>query len=231
MFLRVGTGFAGDPVARNAGAIEGFFVDGPGGRHDVLGREGMDPAGLLRLTAPGTTVVAYRSRPSPLSLEADAFEKYLKEEGLERVIDARAKSGTSRSRGLEIFSRSAKALLRTGGALTGHDRVVGLTLELVPERHPAALPDGKLPVRLLYRGQPLEGTLVVALSQDNRPPQQARTDRHGRVTLRLDAGVWLVKAVHMVPAPAGSGADWESIWASLTFKASRIDAAAPPITR
>jgi hypothetical protein len=43
--------------------------------------------------------------------------------------------------------------------------------------------------------------------------------------------VWLVKAVHMVPAPAGSGADWESIWASLTFKASRIDAAAPPITR
>ena len=31
-------------------------------------------------------------------------------------------------------------------------------------------------------------------------------------------GVWLVKAVHMVPAPAASGADWESLWASLTFE-------------
>ena len=32
------------------------------------------------------------------------------------------------------------------------------------------------------------------------------------------AGVWLVKAVHMAPAPAESGAEWESLWASLTFE-------------
>jgi len=30
--------------------------------------------------------------------------------------------------------------------------------------------------------------------------------------------MWLVKAVHMVPAPAGSDADWRSFWASLTFE-------------
>ncbi len=46
----------------------------------------------------------------------------------------------------------------------------------------------------------------------------ARTDVHGRVRLPLGgAGVWMVKAVHMIPAPPGSGADWESFWASLTF--------------
>ena len=28
----------------------------------------------------------------------------------------------------------------------------------------------------------------------------------------------MVKAVHMVPAPAGSNADWSSFWASLTFE-------------
>jgi hypothetical protein len=232
VFLRVGTGFIGDPVRRSSDAIDAFFVAGPDGRSDVMGREGMDPAGFFRLSANGTTVVAYRSRPSSVSLDAGAFEKYLKEEGLERIIDARAKSGTTASRGVEIFSRSAKALLRAGGDLSGHDRTVGLTLELLPERHPSALPaDGRMPVQLLYRGVPLEGALVSALSQDGRPPRQARTDRHGRVTLPLDTGVWLIKAVHMVPAPAGSGADWESIWASLTFKASRPDRQATPTTK
>jgi hypothetical protein len=32
--------------------------------------------------------------------------------------------------------------------------------------------------------------------------------------------MWMIKAVHMVPAPAGTGADWESVWASLTFESS-----------
>jgi hypothetical protein len=41
----------------------------------------------------------------------------------------------------------------------------------------------------------------------------------GRASLVLDRpGLWLVKVVHMVPAPEGSGAEWESLWASLTFE-------------
>jgi hypothetical protein len=39
------------------------------------------------------------------------------------------------------------------------------------------------------------------------------------VRLRLAApGVWLAKAVHMVPLPPGEDAQWESTWASLTFE-------------
>ena len=46
-----------------------------------------------------------------------------------------------------------------------------------------------------------------------------RTDKAGRVSFTLPrGGVWLVKAAHMVPAPAESGADWESLWASLTLE-------------
>jgi hypothetical protein len=29
--------------------------------------------------------------------------------------------------------------------------------------------------------------------------------------------MWLIKAVHMVPAPTGARAEWASFWASLTF--------------
>jgi hypothetical protein len=75
-------------------------------------------------------------------------------------------------------------------------------------------------VRLLFRDQPLEGALVVALPKDAPEKKvEARTDSSGRVVLELGAGrTWLVKTVHMVEAPAGSGADWESLWASLTFE-------------
>jgi hypothetical protein len=30
--------------------------------------------------------------------------------------------------------------------------------------------------------------------------------------------MWLIKAVHMIPAPSGANADWESFWASVTFE-------------
>jgi uncharacterized GH25 family protein len=56
--------------------------------------------------------------------------------------------------------------------------------------------------------------LVVAINKQ-KPGEKvtARTDRDGRVRLRLTgAGMWMVKAVHMVP-----GADFSSYWASLTF--------------
>jgi hypothetical protein len=47
----------------------------------------------------------------------------------------------------------------------------------------------------------------------------ARSDKEGRVTFRLPrSGMWLVKAVHMIPAPPDTKADWESFWASLTFE-------------
>ena len=76
-----------------------------------------------------------------------------------------------------------------------------------------------LPVRLTYQGQPLAGALVVAINQASPAEKlRARSDKDGRVRFRLPrAGMRLIKAVHMIPAPAEGHADWESFWASLTF--------------
>ena len=89
------------------------------------------------------------------------------------------------------------------------------------EATPASLRPGQdFPVKLLYQGRPMAGTRVVAVNQ--RSPFDrvtGTTDTGGRVRLRLPmSGTWMVKAVHMVPAPAGSNADWSSYWASLTFE-------------
>ena len=83
-----------------------------------------------------------------------------------------------------------------------------------------------MPFRLTYENRPLAGTLVVAINRQNPSDKvSARTDADGRVRFKLPrGGMWLVKAVHMVPAPASAGADWVSFWASLTFETQNADA-------
>jgi uncharacterized GH25 family protein len=228
--LRVGEHFRGDPLPRPAPQRMQRFVladtqGGPVGT--VPGRTGADPAGQLRLQQPGRHVIGFEGQPIAIGLPARVFNAYLKEEGLDAVIEARAARGQADAPGREIYSRHAKSLLQVGRAADSDgmpaDRVLGLTLELVAEAPPAATPPGAAwPVRLLLDGQPLPGVLVMALrhAEPARRIEQ-RSDADGRVRLPLDgAGRWLVKAVHMRPAPAGSGADWQSLWASLTFEAA-----------
>jgi hypothetical protein len=223
--LRIGERFAGESLARNGSLIEKFVVVGPSGERPVLGRDGMDPAGLLRLDTPGIWFVGYRSKSSAVELAPDKFEEYLRAEGLERIIDERAARRESQLPGRERFSRSVKSLLRYGGtqASQGFDRALGMTLEFVLEADPARATDGRVPVRLLHDGRPLPGSLVVAYRKDSGPNPgkeelRARTDKDGRVVVPVTGGVWLLKSVHMQRAAAGSGADWESVWTALTFR-------------
>jgi uncharacterized GH25 family protein len=219
--LRVGEGYRGEPVARDPAKIRRFVVVGPAGERALDGDAGQDPAGKAEIKGPGLFVIGYHSQPSSITLEAPKFEAYLRVEGLERVIALRAERGQSAAPGRELYSRCAKALVASGSADTGQaDRRLDLPLELVPEANPYRSGGGPAAVRLLFRGQPLQGALVVALPKDAPGKKlEARSDASGRVVLELGAGrTWLVKAVHMVEAPAGSGADWESLWASLTFE-------------
>ncbi len=220
----VGQRFRGEPLPRNPALIEKFVLVTDAGESPVAGRPAAEPAGAVRIDRPGLALIAYRSLDSPVSLEAAKFEDYLRDEGLEAVIAARAKRGDSQKPSRELFSRSAKALVAAGGSgsgASGFDRVLGLTLELVPEKNPYGVKaGGELPVRVLYDGKPLAGALVAALPYENPEQKVAqRSDAQGRVTLRLPReGVWLIKAVHMVPVVEDPSFDWRSIWASLTFE-------------
>jgi len=219
--LFIGQLFRGDVFPRDPKYLVRFAVIGQGGESPIPGVPDTDPAGFLVTGRPGLYELVYTSRQASVELDAARFEKYLAEEGLETISALRARRGQSAAPSKELYSRCAKSLIAVGGdAGSGHDRVLGLTLELIPEANPYTLAAGQeLPLRLLYRGQPLAGAKVAAVPKD-RPASQvaARTDAHGRVRLRLaGAGVWLIKAVHMIAAPPGSGADWESFWASLTF--------------
>ncbi len=219
--LRVGQDLLGDPLPRDAALINQFVVEDVTGRKPVVGRHGADPAGFLRVATQGLFVIGYRSNPSVVELTADKFNQYVKEEGLDAVAALRAQRNQTGDSTRERFSRCAKSLMLSGSPNEEQgDRPLGFTLELVAERNPYILrADEDLPIRLTYENRPLAGALVVAMNRRN-PAEKltARTDSAGRVRFRLQRdGLWLIKAVHTIPAATGSNAEWESFWASLTF--------------
>lgn len=216
--LRVGQDFAGDAVPRSVQLIDAFIVRDGAGQRPVRGFENQDPAGYVRIDRPGLAIIGYRGKPQPLELTAEKFDEFLRMEGLEAVRALRAKRGESRKPDRERFHRFAKTLVLAGGGdASGFDRPLGFRYELIPETNPHAR--GPLTIRAVCDGKPLAGALIVAMQQDNPALRRsARSGRNGRVTFDLPRGVWLIKSVQVVAAPAGTNVDWESLWASLTFE-------------
>lgn len=215
--LLVGENMKGDALPRRPqNKIMRFAALDADGERPIAGLAGAQPAGRIGIRARGLVRVIYRGAPGLVTLEAEKFEKYLREEGLDRVVSLRASRGETGKAGRELFSRSARCLIRAGGGAS-QDEPAGLPLEIIAETNPYEPGGDRVVFRVLYEGAPLARTLVVAMNGGRQ--WSARSDAAGRVTLPATAaGLWLVKTVHMVEAAAGSGADWHSLWASLTFE-------------
>jgi len=217
---RVGDGVLGDPVPRDPALLEKLVVDSGTGASPVVGRDGGDPAGLLRIPGDGLHVIGYLGKPTPVEIAADTFNTYLRDEGLDEVIAERARRGSSGMGARELFTRCAKTLVLAGPARADqHDRVLGFPLELVAATSPYILPrHGELTVKLLFHGRPLPGALVTAIRRRNGERIAVRSDAAGNARFTFTgAGAWLIKSVHMTAPPARAHADWVSYWASLTF--------------
>ena len=198
--LLVGQDFLGDPVPRSATLLDTFVVRSAAGEQAVGGFENRDPAGFVRLDGAGTAVIGYRSKASSVELTPEKFAQFLREEGITGVPVA---PRTHRER----FYRFAKTIVQVGEPRT-MPQPFGWRFELVPS-------SGGF--QLLFERKPLAKAMVTAIAADGRR-LTARTDARGHVSFDLSKGIWLVKATHLVHAPADSGVEWESLWASLTFE-------------
>ena len=219
--LRVGQDLLGDPLPLDPSLVNQFVVQDAAGVKPVVRREGGDPAGLLRVASPGLLVIGYRSNPSPIEIAAEKFNQYVKEEGLDAVLAMRASRNETGAAAHELFSRCAKSLVFSGPPAEGPgDRPLGFTLELVAERNP--IPSRRVrSSRALDLREPSARRCARRRHESPQPSRElsARTDKDGRVRFKVrPGGMWLIKAVHMVPAPAGARAEWASFWASLTFE-------------
>lgn len=187
---------------------------------------------------PGTHLVLLQSTSSFIELPADQFTAYLREEGLDYPLKLRQENEETTKPGREVYSRCAKTLVQVGNpalvplaADSACHHAYGLPLELVPEQNPYRLAaDKALTVRVLRGGRSAFGAAVQVWQRhpSGLPTTHytTRANQSGRVLLRLSGpGPYLLATVDMRPAPLSlrERADWQSVWASLTF-------AGPPAT-
>lgn len=198
-------------------------------RDDVvrdLSRAGTSLVLRHRPATRGQYVVAVSLKPRSVRESAAGFRRYLELEG---APDARARyEAEGRLSGPDSVTRRyakyAKAIVNVGaGGATAFGRTAGHPLEFVPDVDPLALRSGDtLRVRLLYRGAPLGGIRVhagtAARGATRAQELSFTTDSTGTFDVPIArGGLWNVRAIHVVPADSGSGADWDTHWASLVF--------------
>lgn len=250
--LFVGDGLPGEARKRDPGKLIRFdwihvsdHSSSPPSSQEVPGKEGDTPAGKVRLVSPGLHVIAFRNRPTTITLEPDKFEAYLREDGMEHVIDLRKKLGESTKPGREAYSRCAKALVAVNGDGSGvHDGRIGLPLEIIPLNNPYrplekrrrsaattqptttdAPSQQPAPTRMTFQlvenGNPAAGALMAAiwLEKGKSIRRTARTDPDGKASFELlQPGMYVINAVRMTRAKGRDDVDWESTWSSLTFE-------------
>jgi uncharacterized GH25 family protein len=229
--LMVGDGFPGEARPRDPNKLERFVVAGTVGEMPIPGKDGAEPAGLHRFERDGVHVLGYRGKNSRIELDAGKFEAYLKEEGLGHISVKRAERGESAKPGRELFSRCAKSLVCVGTPVEGDEgyaRSLNMEAEITPLENPYLKKPGEtLRVRVTHAGSPAANVTIAALNSE-KPGEhgEAKTDGDGIATVTLSGpGVWLLNTIHMTEAPAGSDADWQSVWGSLTFEVMDAEAA------
>lgn len=217
--LRIGSGLPGKQSPRIPGLVADFTATDANGAYAVRGHDNSLVIGHVRPRVSGATIAALRTHEAQITLPANEFEDYLREEGLEKVIRQRQQTGDTAEPGSELYSRCAKAIILVDGKSNGFDNTVGLPLELVPLTEPLGWQPGQdYHLRLLRDGKPLAGTLVKAqLQGKKRYLLKTVTNAQGEVGIALpEPGVWLFSAVDMEPS-SSLEVDWQSLWASVTL--------------
>ena len=186
-----------------------------------LGAEDKTPVATLTLKDAGTYLVRMDRAPQTIELEAEKFNKYLADEGLDAILEQRRKLGEDKKPGRERYSRCLKALVQCGDTRDDPVPAVGQKLEIVPLANPYTLKAGEtLKVRVLFDGKALAGAKVSAHRRagDKVTTQSAQTTAEGEAAFKVDgAGSYLIRLVHMRRCADEDGVDWESYWAALTF--------------
>ncbi|TGE15818.1 DUF4198 domain-containing protein [Hymenobacter elongatus] len=180
----------------------------------------------VELIEPGVHLLSFSTNNAFIELNADKFNAYLKEDGLERIVALRQQRGETTQPGRELYRRCAKTLVQVGptrlDTVKTYATATGQPLELIPEQNPYGLKaDASLTCLVLYKGQPLPAALVQVWQRSPGQPTQVKkiyANKNGRVLFRLNgAGNYMISTVYMEPATDRKAADWQSTWATLTF--------------
>lgn len=221
--FKVGENFVGEPWDIKKHRVEKLQIVHLASAKDLKTSVGDGPKNNLEIALldEGTHMVVMQSNNAFIELDADKFNAYLKEDGLDDITFLREKAGTTNKPSKEFYSRHAKLLLQVGSKPDDtYNKPVGLPIEIIPEMNPYSLKIGEtIRFKILWQGRPLFGALVKVWNKHNNIAmlQNIYSGKDGVVETTIsNSGQWMVSVVKMVPSKT-EGADWQSYWGSLVF--------------
>lgn len=178
-----------------------------------------------RPRTPGQKIVAVAVGWRHVDETAASFRKYLVGEGAEDALKHYDRTGQLLTADIvRRYAKYGKTVVEVGEGPRAFDRVIAHPLEFIPLADPsAATVPSALRMRLMFQGQPLAGARVhagVAPGAGQPAPRELTltTSGEGVVIVPVGAvGVWNVRTIHVVPAPAGADANWDVYWATFVY--------------
>lgn len=177
---------------------------------------------IYKFDKEGTHLLSMESNFASIELQGEKFNAYLKEDGLEDILDERTRSNNLDKPAKEFYKRFAKLLVQSGNKTDeSYKRRIGFRYEIFPLSNPYTLRVGDyLECRVMWEGKPAPHVQVKVWSHiGNRIfLQPIYTEDDGTIKFPISGGgPWMVSAVKMIPSEK-EGADYQSFWASLTFE-------------
>lgn len=178
----------------------------------------------LKFESEGTHLLTMESKNSFIALEADKFNDYLKEDGIDNIYELRKKQGQLTQSSKELYRRCAKTLIQVGNKYSDtFKKNTQMPLEIIPLNNPYQMKAGEaITVKVLFKNQPLGNKMVVAwhkTATQKTTHRKLSTDADGSLKIPLDkAGYWMISTVHMEEVKNNPDANYQSYWGNLTFE-------------
>lgn len=169
----------------------------------------------------GTYLIAMQSNAAYLELDGKAFNNYLKEDGLDDILNERKKLNLLEKPSKEFYTRFAKLMVQVGDKKDDtFKKLLGLQYEIVPDQNPYTLKTGDyLQCKVFFEGKIVPHALVKVWSRINNTTflQNIYTEKDGSIRFPISTrGDWMVSSVKMLKSEK-AGAEYHSLWASLVF--------------
>lgn len=160
--------------------------------------------------------------PRPIDLKPEQVHEYLEEIGAPDSIRALYANKQSAPRWREVYTKHAKTFVTVGSSKgdSSWKIPVGQGLELVPLVNPATIAAGDIvPIQVLRDGTPYPGFSIGDVADRQPSSRLYRTDANGVASVAAPrrGGRWMLRGTDLRRPRAGSDADWESAFSTLTL--------------
>lgn len=222
---QTGSSFPGSEAAVAVERIREARVVGADGEERItdLSHQGKSLLLRHRLRTAGQRIVAVSIGWRHVRESAESFRRYLVLEGAPEALQRYERAGLLPADStVRRYAKYAKTVVEVGGGRRAYSRVIGHPLEFIPLADPGGA-KGRLRLRLLFQGSPLANARVHAGAAPSpgaatAPPLELETSESGVIEVPLGAaGLWNVRAIHIVPSAPTAAANWDVHWATFVF--------------